>query len=300
MSSKFVALVRTQLAVEKIRISTQIRVSHLKRCNEKDPDTEEALRRLIDLESWVDGRVGQLLKDHPAYYWFHRIKGIGQENIAKVVGMVRVAPETKDDGTELPYADTVSALWRFAGMSVEDGKAPKRKEGQTQIYNARLRTMVWRLSTSLLKAGLRKKCSICGEVLGETRIKTHKCKDAVFNEAAISKFGGYYLDQKARYYDRYKREGIAVVPTSALPKKDGKYYEPPGMISEGHVHNQAQRKMAKMFLALLYVAWREGIGLEVRSPYVQEYLGHTHIYKPADFIDRGSKLVKPKSSKRSG
>jgi len=50
-----------------------------------------------------------------------------------------------------------------------------------------------------------------------------------------------------------------------------------------HVHMAALRKVKKLFLATLWRRWREIEGLPVRSPYVEEYKGHTHIYTPEDF-----------------
>ncbi len=44
----------------------------------------------------------------------------------------------------------------------------------------------------------------------------------------------------------------------------------------GHRDKAAKRYMIKMFLKDLYVAWRTIEGLEVRPPYQEAYLGHSH------------------------
>lgn len=44
----------------------------------------------------------------------------------------------------------------------------------------------------------------------------------------------------------------------------------------GHRHKAATRKMIKMFLKDLYVAWRTVEHLPVRKPYEEEYLGRKH------------------------
>ncbi len=46
--------------------------------------------------------------------------------------------------------------------------------------------------------------------------------------------------------------------------------------AKAHLDRAAKRYMIKMFLRDLYVAWRTLEGLEVRKPYQEEYLGHTH------------------------
>ncbi len=134
------SLVDAALAVERLRVSTQIRQSHLKLQSRQDPETDALLVELVKLEEFIDGRVATLVKGHPAYPWFHRVKGIGNENIAKVIGLV-----------DIERATTISGLWKFAGFAVEDGHAPKKTKGEKLSYNSRLRSMSWRLGGSLLK-----------------------------------------------------------------------------------------------------------------------------------------------------
>lgn len=53
--------------------------------------------------------------------------------------------------------------------------------------------------------------------------------------------------------------------------------------SDGHCHNAALGNMIKIFLSHLWLRWRTLEGLPIPQPYVQEHLGHTHIYKPEEF-----------------
>jgi len=55
-------------------------------------------------------------------------------------------------------------------------------------------------------------------------------------------------------------------------KVDGKW-----KFNDGHIHNRAIRKTAKIFLSHLWVKWREFEGLPVSEPYAQAILGHTNI-----------------------
>ena len=237
-------LVDTALSIEKVRVRTQVRKTHLALDGRTDSETDALLERLIKVEEYVDGRVATIIRSHPAYYWFNLVKGIGKENIAKVVGMI-----------DIDKADTISSLWKFAGFSVENGKSPKRVKGGGKLsYNSQLRSMCWRLGSSLLRAR--------------------------------GKFYEYYLAQKDAYIAKYENMGYHIVPAASLPVKDAKRYEPEGTISEGHIHNQALRKMIKLFLACLWLTWREAENLSITKPYAIDKLGHNSFIDPWEMIDK--------------
>lgn len=140
LSNSMPALVDAALAIEKLRVASEVRQSHLARQGKSDTETNELHRRLVDLENYVDDRVAALLKTHPAYPWFSRVKGVGEENISKVIGLL-----------DIEKADTISSLWKFAGFAPVDGKAEKRQKGVKLHYNSPLRSMCWRLANSLLR-----------------------------------------------------------------------------------------------------------------------------------------------------
>jgi len=261
------SLVDATLAIEKLRVASEVRQSHLKLQGKGDNETDLLHDRLVNLEEYVDDRIAELIKEHPAYPWFSRVKGVGKENIGKVVGLIDIEKD-----------DTVSSLWKFAGVAPVDGKAEKRQKGTKLHYNSQLRSMCWRLGTSLLKAK--------------------------------GKFYEYYLSEKEKYLIKYASQGIRVIPTPTgkycptclveVEAKARKYcptcgsllskkQEAEGVIFEGHVHNQALRKMIKLFLALLWDSWREAEGLPTRVPYPAEYLGHNHIIKPEEMVDKPAK-----------
>lgn len=321
------ALVDAYLKIEGVRISLQIRQTHLAKRGRQDPETDALLIQLLNVEHYLDDRITELVKAHPAYTWFSRVMGIGTENIAKIIGLV-----------DIEKAPTISALRKFAGyapgkkcsvcgaildddevadhMLIRDPKskalkcanatftatAAKKVKGEKLSYNAELRTMCWRLGVGLLKAGLRKQCSVCGKLLGKKGVADHKdpesedfslkCANATFTVVATTKFSSYYLAQKASYTQRFLNEGRQIVPAEKLPRvkdpKDGKMKkrETDKFISEGHIHKMALRKMIQQFLAALWLVWRQALGLPIREPYSSEKLGHTHIYKPEDWLDR--------------
>lgn len=284
-----VTLVKAGFEIEKLRVAGMVRLSHLKRRGMWDVETEKLVAELVVIEAYVDGRVGNLLLSHPAYPWFSRVKGVGGENIGKIVGPIEAFGHYYDPGDSLipgfvtrtsesyfvvrdgqteekvgvwvegiERLMTISALSKYSGFDVQDGKAPGRVAGSRNTYNSRLRSMCWRLGSSLLRAK------------GE--------------------FYSYYLAQKERYEQRYANTGVKIVPATSLPTNEkGKRYEPEGMISEGHVHNQALRKMIKLFLSCLWLAWREAEGLPVTKPYPIDKLGHDSFITPWEMVDRPEK-----------
>ena len=54
-------LVDAALTIERLRVASEVRQSHLARQGKQDPETDELHRRIKDLEDFVDGRVAHLI-----------------------------------------------------------------------------------------------------------------------------------------------------------------------------------------------------------------------------------------------
>lgn len=261
-------MVDAALAIEKLRVASEVRQTHLSLKGKQDPETDELHRRLSDLEDYVDGRVAVLIQEHPAYPWFSRVKGIGKENIGKVVGLI-----------DITKAPTISSLWKFAGQApTEDGKTMKRVKGEKLEYNSQLKSMCYRLATSLKRA--------------------------------TGKFYEYYIKEKEKYTERFLSQGYKILPTPQgkwaclncgaswgrkkditpccdNPRIEKKVREePPGVIWLGHLDMMAMRKAIKLFLGHLWVVWREAEGLPVTKPYAIDQLGHDSYIDPWEMTDR--------------
>ncbi len=257
------ALVDAALVIEKLRVATQVRRTHLARQGKKDTETDKLLGRLVSLEEYAEARVTELIEAHPAYYWFTRVKGVGNENIAKVVGLI-----------DIEKAHTVSGLWKFAGWDVQNGAAPKRKKGKKLSYNSQLRVMTWRLGVSLLRA----KGLFYHYYLKEKDKYHHKYINKGFKIIATPT--GRFCPQCER---EVKAKAAKYCPDCGAPLRQKQ--EPEGVIFEGHLHKMALRKMIKLFLSLLWVVWREAQGLSTRVPYPAQYLGHDHMIEPEEMCD---------------
>jgi len=54
-----------------------------------------------------------------------------------------------------------------------------------------------------------------------------------------------------------------------------------------HIERRARRKVAKVFLSCLWVAWREMKGQPVSEPYAFKMGGHHSLVTPADWMENG-------------
>lgn len=299
------SLVDGVMLVDKSITAAKIRKTHLAKNGLYDPQTDFLIKRSTVFKNDLLKPIAEYVEQHPAYQWFSRIRGIGKENIAKVLCFIRIKPEAKivnwckkcdtevksHDATvcpfcnskklstnevELPFAKTVSALWKYAGYATDDkGKADRREKGKKLPFNMTLKVMCTRLGVSLLKAS------------------------AMRSEA--SEYGKFYQQMHKRYTDSFKEIGVAIVNEKDIPKgaeiahnlrdaKRGQY------INKLHVHQMAFRKMMKMFLSHLWEVWRTEEGLPVRPPYSHEYKGHTGLINPWEMVDRPLKKVSSKAA----
>lgn len=139
--SKEIFLANTLEFIQKTRVAAQVRISHLEKNKQKCDLTESTLFKINELEKWLDDSMEELVKSHPAYPWFSKVKGIGNLNIGKVVSLI-----------DIRKASQISKLWRYAGFGCVNGNAERRMKGEKLHFNMSLKTMCWRLGKSLIRA----------------------------------------------------------------------------------------------------------------------------------------------------
>jgi len=139
--------------------------------------------KLLAVENDLGDEIKRRAESHPAWPWLRQVKGCGCENTMKVIGLIDRMREKveitkadyermKKEGADvvervvkgkkvyyhytgrcgLAVFSTVSKLWKFAGMHVVNGHAPRRTKGTVLDWNRELRTMCWRLARSLIRA----------------------------------------------------------------------------------------------------------------------------------------------------
>jgi len=183
-----------------------------------DKEDQEYVEKLVELleeartkENKFKKLMQSYIEQEPIYdKWLKNIKGISTLNTANLLQYFGYCEKAKH----------CSSLWKYAGLHVVNGKAPKLsmygkgKEVETGLdYNPKLRMLMYRVGDSFVKQ------------------RTPKYRDIYDREKAKQwKLGDY--DEKKNVMRNKDVEGS--------PQ------------SKGHADNRARRKMVKRFLADYY------------------------------------------------
>lgn len=145
-------LVDLRETMQKQRIGFGNRVGALERAaDEGDAQTEEVMSRYLAqfraVEELADADIRAAVKEYPIYEYLSRVKGLGPTLSAQLIAMI-----------DIERAQTVSALWRYAGLGVvvgDDGVGARERpvKGEKLHYNARLKKVCYLIGTSFLKSG---------------------------------------------------------------------------------------------------------------------------------------------------
>ncbi len=132
--------------LQKQRIALGNRLSAIERgVDVVDANTERIIQhfydRFADLEDYGDNEIKALVDGLPIVQAMVTVKGLGPMLSARVVSMI-----------DITLVDHVSALWKWAGYAVVDGKADGRRKGEKITYNPRLKKTVYLVGDSFIKS----------------------------------------------------------------------------------------------------------------------------------------------------
>ncbi len=89
------------------------------------------------------------IENEPLYTkWLSKIKGIGPVLSANLIHYFGYCDAEKDGKDLVPH---ISSLWKYAGMHVENGKAPRKEKGKKVNFNIKARALVWKIGDSFIK-----------------------------------------------------------------------------------------------------------------------------------------------------
>lgn len=135
-------------------------------------------QELLKIEKHTKAELLMCLETVPIYAkWLSKVKGIGPCLGGGLLSVIMIrfslnksledyseiqkqhALKTKDSAFRVPEIRGISAfanvskLWKFCGLDVVDGHAPKRRRGQMVTWSPKMRTLCWKIGESFVKNG---------------------------------------------------------------------------------------------------------------------------------------------------
>lgn len=220
--------VRQLWDIQKARIGMGNRVSAMSRSNLDEAwqvpiaATYDALKAQ---ESAIDWQLEKLAKRHPLAPWVAKTRGIGLPGFARIIGAVG----------PLGNFASPAKLWRYFGLDVADGRAPRLMRGVKPSFSPAARAIAFQVADSFVKVG-----------------------------------GPYreFYDRKKAEYEARPRTGPSECPLGREHPAAGGGFRPcyspnsvAGHPTSAHVHTAAMRYAVKCLLRDLWRAWRDTIGI---------------------------------------
>lgn len=312
-SDRIKLAVRGLYDAQKLRIQLSLRIQRLVRDGIMEEDEAKTFFKLPF--SWFEKAEHEMqklvvreTKNLPIVKsWLLKVRGVGPRIAGLMVA--NIAP--------IERFPNVAKLWAYAGLAVKDGRAVKREKGQKSNWNQELKTTAWKLAQSFVKQGgayrdvydryksriiereTNKGSDIYHQVNGkwklidfsQAQVETHdqtashdigETQRPAASQSTRENHSSVASQNNLETQDRCASQAANETQAQiAIPKS------PEWTL--GRINNMALRYTAKMFLSHLWQVWREMEGLETRLPYPVEYLGHTTILDPWDFIEDQAK-----------
>jgi hypothetical protein len=156
---------------------------------------------------------------------------------------------------DLTKADSISALWKFAGQAPGFDRKVK---GTKLPYNARLKVLCWKAGESFVKVSAKEEATYGKLYAAFKRQEIVRNQEGLYKEAAARELSS----KKFKAEDSVTKKRLLA-----------------GMLSDAHLHARAKRRTVKIFLAHFWTVGRESRDLPLREPYAQRILGHDGIIK---------------------
>jgi hypothetical protein len=128
----------------RIKINNQLRALADGADNAAGTKQEKYLLGLLEtvetLESQSEKLMVEIMKGHVMFEPLTNIRGVGPVMAARIISQIDITKVSK-----------VSALWKWAGLAVSDGKADRPKKGEKLSYNPRLKSTMFLFSDVQIK-----------------------------------------------------------------------------------------------------------------------------------------------------
>jgi len=179
-------------------------------------------------EDKVKKMMEEYLKTEPMWEWLKNIRGI---SMVLATNLLRYF--------DIRKAKHPSSFWKYAGLHVENGVAPRRSKGKKLDFNIKARSLMWKIADSFIKQ------------------RTPKYREM---------------------YDRVKKKYLEQeYPKGYLKSKYPGYSEEDTKLTPKHAELRARRYIAKQFLLDFWLEWRKREGLPVTPPYSARFHPESHM-----------------------
>jgi len=279
-------LVNSYYTVQKDRIRAGNQVKSLEKRGEPCHLLKWLHEQFMLLEKQIALALDRYSKSHPVGQWMRNIKGVGPVISAGLLAHL-----------DIEKAPTAGHFFSFAGLNPQ----AEWKPGERRPWNARLKTLCWKLGESFVKTANRD-----GSIYGPLYAQRKK-------EEWEKNLRGEYVEKAAYYLNKFKfrqtTEAYKWLSGQVCPQDAEKFIKgeitklpdkPSGpgvpMLPPGHIHERAKRWAVKIFLSNLHEVWYEWYYKKpAPAPYPLAYLGHAHKIEPANKI-----ISLPESEPSSG
>ena len=236
----------------------------------------------IIMEKSMNPLMDCFVKEEPIYSdWLLHQKGVGVCMAANLIGFLGYCEKFS----------TPSKLWAYTGLAVRNGDIQKRKKGELSNWNTKVKTLMYKIATQMLKAkGRWYDLYIQFKTFEQEKNKTptkvpleqpNKIKGEVLAKAI----------GKLKKGTKIKNSNWAKLIKECKAKKQETVLV---TLSDGHIHMRAMRKLEKLFLSHYWQVSRGIKGLDCRPLYVVEKLKHTGVIEPFVEDKRGVEDYEPR------
>lgn len=132
---------RTTFQRHRIQMGNRIAAVESGRSSVETVTIQRYMDRFEAMEKEVVCEIAEAVKAHEMWPWFERVKGIGPGLAGCLLAHV-----------DIEKANSISGLWKYAGMGVTDGERDHPTKGEKLPYNANLKRVCYLIGTSFLKS----------------------------------------------------------------------------------------------------------------------------------------------------
>jgi len=203
----------------------------------------EIVNGLAALETMAETVLKKEMKRHPLGKWVATANGIGEKQGARLLASLSggdpyIRPEFElEDGTIEPERPrTVSELWAYCGLRVDQGVAQRRKKGQQSNWNDEAKKRAFLVAESTMK----RLTKPCGRVTEEDEFATH------VDGCTCSPYRVLYDTQRAKHETSTHTFDCPRCGPKGKPALKG------SPLSAGHRHMRSLRYVMKRILRDYY------------------------------------------------